>query len=93
VLTPRGLASALVPARCIRVFAVLMLALVFEMTVAEFVAIQRLDDRQRRRHFGLPQHCVPVVTAIRAIRGRVHVLVTCERRTDEQSAVWRRTRS
>lgn len=68
-----------------------MLVLSLEMTIAEFVTIQRLDEHQRRRHFRLPQACVPVLTATRAIRGQVHVLVTCDQPMDETAAASRRT--
>lgn len=71
-----------------RAFAVLVLALALEMTVADFVAVQRLDEGQRRRHFGLPDACVPVITATRSTRGRMHVLVTCEPPVDETSGAW-----
>jgi hypothetical protein len=53
------------------------LFMLVEMPVAEFVAIQQASDRDRRRRFGLPATCHPNLTAVRAGRGRIQVLVTC----------------
>jgi hypothetical protein len=63
--------------RTLRAVAILALALVVEMTVTEFLSVQELSDRRRRERFALPYTCKPVITAARAVRGRVHVVVTC----------------
>lgn len=72
---------------------VLALVLVLELPLVEFVSLQRQTDRERRRRFGLPEECEPRLTAARATRGFVVVLVTCaesERDGDESS--WGRPR-
>jgi hypothetical protein len=63
--------------RTLRAIATLLLALVLEMSVTEFLSVQDLSDRRRRERFALPHTCKPAITAARAVRGRVHVLVTC----------------
>ena len=63
--------------RTLRAIATLLLALVLEMSVTEFLSVQDLSDRRRRERFALPHACKPSITAARAVRGRVHVVVTC----------------
>lgn len=60
-----------------RAVEILLLALVVEMSVTEFLSVQDLSDRRRRERFALPLTCKPTITAARAVRGRVHVVVTC----------------
>lgn len=55
-----------------------LVVMVIEMSIAEFIAVQRLSDRGRRHRFGLPQSCTPKLTATRGVTGRVVVVVTCE---------------
>lgn len=60
-----------------RLLCTLVLALSAEMSVGDFVAVQRLTDHQRRERFGLPKTCAPMIIGLRGTRGMVHVLVTC----------------
>lgn len=55
------------------------------MPLGEFIAVQEMNDRERRRRFGLPETCDPIITAVRAARERVQVMVTCARPDDEGS--------
>lgn len=73
-----------------RVLGTLVLILSAEMSAGDFVAVQRLTDRQRREHFGLPETCTPVILGLRGTRGMVHVFVTCADTTaDGESATQR----
>jgi hypothetical protein len=63
--------------RTFRPVAILMMALVLEMSIAEFLSVQQLSDRRRRARFALAHTCKPAITATRAFRDRVKVLVTC----------------
>jgi hypothetical protein len=55
----------------------LLLAMTFEMSIAEFLAVQESDDHWRRARFKLPRSCKPAITATTLNRERMHVVVTC----------------
>ncbi|MBI1735500.1 MAG: hypothetical protein HYR51_10030 [Candidatus Rokubacteria bacterium] len=69
--------AVVIAVRPYRALCALTLVLSLEMSVGDFIAVQQLTDDQRRRRFGLPDACVPTITALRAARGGVHVVVTC----------------
>lgn len=62
--------------RAFRPCAILLPAVIVEMSGAEFMSVKELSDRRRRARFALPDACRPALTAIRGRRGRVHVVVT-----------------
>ena len=69
----RGMAGAAV--------AMMVLALMLDMSAAEFAALQRLPAQARRDHLGMPATCKPRLTAMKgnpARSARLKVLVTCK---------------
>lgn len=73
-----------------RVLCTLVLMVSAEMSAGDFIAVQRLTDRQRREHFDLPKTCAPVILGLRGTRGMVHVLVTCADATSHGESATRR---
>ena len=70
----RGVARATVP--------MMLLALMLDMSAAEFAALQRLPAQARRDHLGMPATCRPRLTAMKgnpARSARLTVLVTCKK--------------
>lgn len=55
------------------------------LDTAEFIALHRLSDRALRMQFSLPSSCDPSLSAVRDVRGRFQVTITCSPRlaTDE----------
>ncbi len=54
--------------------------LTLDVSMREFVELQRLDDNGRRLLLGLPEHCNPGITAMMAptsTAGRLVALITC----------------
>ena len=54
-----------------------LVTLVLELSVGEFVVLQRLPPDQIRERFDLPASCKPNVSAVRGIRTSVIVMITC----------------
>jgi hypothetical protein len=65
----------------------LLLVMTLRLTVAEFVALQRLHPHELREHLELPASCEPALFALRARpRGKVTVLVRCVEPEDPSEA-------
>ena len=59
----------------------MVLALMLDMSAAEFAALQSLPAQGRRDHLGMPANCKPRLTAIKGNPARsahLTVLVTCK---------------
>lgn len=59
----------------------MMLALMLEMSAAEFAALQQLPAKERREQLGMRDGCSPRLTAVKeapAASGHLTVLVTCK---------------
>ena len=59
----------------------LMLALMLDMSAAEFAALQQLPAKERREQLGMRDGCSPRLTAVMeapAASGHLTVLVTCK---------------
>jgi hypothetical protein len=58
-----------------------MLALMLDMSAAEFAALQQLPAKERREQLGMRDGCSPRLTAVKeapAASGHLTVLVTCK---------------
>jgi hypothetical protein len=59
----------------------MMLAVMLDMSAAEFAALQQLPAKERREQLGMRESCSPRLTAVKeapAASGHLTVLVTCK---------------
>jgi hypothetical protein len=59
----------------------MMLAVMLDMSAAEFAALQQLPAKERREQLGMRDSCSPRLTAVKeapAASGHLTVLVTCK---------------
>jgi hypothetical protein len=59
------------------VSAAVAVAVAVELSITDFVELHRLPDHAIRDRFDLPASCQPAITAMRGVRTKVIVLVTC----------------
>jgi hypothetical protein len=68
----------------------MLLALMLDMSAAEFAALQSLPAQARRDRLGMPANCKPRLTAIKGNPARsahLTVLVTCKRTQQAESTM------